>query len=91
MPPGKAMPHEFRHLLGCRDSDSPEACRDKASALRRQATLGRAAGSDFFPGISPEGVPIRSREAADRALRAAVQRRHAEGQPHIDRDRRASP
>lgn len=83
MPPGKTMPHEFHHLLGCRDSNEPVSCREKASALRRQATLDRATGSDFFPAISPDGVLIRSREAADRALRDAVQRRHADRNAHF--------
>jgi hypothetical protein len=70
LPPGATLPHEIHHLLGCRDGEGMAACRARIRRIREFATTNRASGSDFFPGISWDGVPLLSRQATDLAAQA---------------------
>ncbi len=68
MSPEKASVHEFYHLLGCPHASALTQCYGRIAAIKRLHNP----GADFFPGIGQDGRFIRTREAANAALRQAV-------------------
>jgi hypothetical protein len=64
-PPGLAARHEFHHLLGCLHALTRSACYAQIAALKRARADNR---EDFFPGVAPGGMPIRTRAEVDARL-----------------------
>lgn len=78
--PTEIAAHEFYHFLGCHHKLSLTQCYTHITELKRIAHANREAGSDFFPGVSLTGAPIRSRHETNlvmtNAVRLALLERH---------------
>ena len=68
MDPGAGTVHEFYHLLGCPHSLSMTRCYGIIAALKHQADP----DADFFPGITSGGSYLKTRDAVNERLHAAI-------------------
>ena len=71
--PVKAAIHEAYHMLGCEHDTTMSACYDQIYFMKKAAKKNRLRGNDFFPGMSSEGFLYRTRVAADKDLKTALQ------------------
>lgn len=64
--------HEAYHFLGCTHGVSLAHCYANIRNLKRIAHASREAGTDFFPGVSLKGTPIKSRHEANLVMNQAI-------------------
>ncbi len=69
LPPGRTAVHESYHLLGCGHSLWKWGCYEQ---IRRAKSLAPGDGG-FFPGLTADGQPVRSRAEADALLRRRME------------------
>ena len=69
--PTEGAVHESYHFLGCGHGLVMGECYRSIAAIKDHARRNRAAGRDFFPGLTTDGRPINTRNDAESHLHRA--------------------
>lgn len=76
LPPSRVAVHEAYHLLGCHHGTDLTPCYRQIRELKEIAARNHEIGSDFFPGITPNGRSLVSRLTVNQVIREAVDNYH---------------
>ena len=73
--PAQGAVHESYHFLGCGHALGMGKCYLRIAEIKKMARANRAAGRDFFPGLTGDGQPITTRRQVHTVLRRVLELR----------------